>query len=88
MAELEQQKIIDCLDRIIQRSNDINDKLQKILDLIEKPRTLTIENDGEIMFREKRQRQQALQSDIYSKTKNGKEKTREQAPSNEEHQER
>lgn len=88
MAELEQQKIIDCLDRIIQRSNDINDKLQKILDLIEKPRTLTIENDGEIMFREKRQRQRALQSDIYSKTKNGKEQTGKQAPSNEEHQER
>lgn len=88
MAEVEQQRIIQSLDRIIMISEDINNKLQKMLDLIEKPRTLMIENDGEIMFREKRQRQQALQSDIYSKTKNGKEKTGEQAPSNEEHQER
>lgn len=75
MAEIEQQRILESLDRIIAISSDMNDKLQKMLELIEKPRTLTIENDGEIMFREKRQRQQALQSDIYSKTKNGKEQT-------------
>lgn len=85
MAEIEQQRILESLDRIIAISSDMNDKLQKMLDLIEKPRTLTIENDGEIMFREKRQRQQALQSDIYSKTKNGKEQTGEQTSSNEKH---
>lgn len=85
MAEVEQQKILESLDRIIAISSDMNDKLQKMLDLIEKPRTLTVENDGEIMFRERRQRQQALQSDIYSKTKNGKEQTGEQASSNEKH---
>lgn len=85
MAEVEQQRILESLDRIIAISSDMNNKLQKMLDLIEKPRTLTIENDGEIMFREKRQRQQALQSDIYSKIKNGKEQTGEQASSNEKH---
>jgi len=85
MAEVEQQRILESLDRIIAISSDMNDKLQKMLELIEKPRTLTIENDGEIMFREKRQRQQALQSDIYSKTKNGKKQTGEQASSNEKH---
>lgn len=85
MAEIEQQRILESLDRIIAISSDMNDKLQKMLELIEKPRTLTIENDGEIMFREKRQRQQALQSDIYSKTKNGKKQTGEQTSSNEKH---
>jgi cell division protein FtsB len=82
MAEVEQQKIIESLDRIINRSNDINDKLQKILDLIEERRILTTIYDGEVMFRHKREQ---LQSDIYSKIKNGKEQTGEQTPSNEKH---
>lgn len=50
----EEQKLLETLDRIIAKSNDIDNKLQKILDMINKPRTLTIENDGEIMFRHKR----------------------------------
>jgi hypothetical protein len=50
----EEQKILETLDRIVAKSNDIDGKLQKILDMINKPRIRTIENDGPIMFRHKR----------------------------------
>lgn len=53
MAEVEQQKIINSLDRIIKISDDINDKLQKMLDLIQENRTITTWNDGPIMFSHK-----------------------------------
>lgn len=53
MAEVEQQRILESLDRIIKISDNINDKLQKMLDLIQEKRTITSWNDGPIMFSHK-----------------------------------
>ena len=53
MTQIEEQKILETLDRIIAKSDEIDSKLQKILDMINNPRIHAIENDGEIMFRHK-----------------------------------
>jgi hypothetical protein len=50
----EQVKLIQTLDRIIETSNKIDDKLKQILDLIEDKKTHTFEYDGEIMFKNRK----------------------------------
>jgi hypothetical protein len=35
MTQIEEQKILETLDRIIAKSNEIDNKIQSILDLIE-----------------------------------------------------
>jgi hypothetical protein len=50
----EQVKLIQTLDRIIETSNRIDEKLKQILDLIQEKKTRTFEYDGEIMFRNRK----------------------------------
>jgi hypothetical protein len=54
----EQVKLIQTLDRIIETSNRIDEKLKQILDLIQEKKTHTFEYDGEIMFRNKKKKEE------------------------------